>query len=81
MEGLLTTQELTEALFKHMEGVSSTVKHLRFFWHELKVVNKNALDATFGNNLTITLRTQKCNCQNVNQTTHVGDPDRIQTFI
>ena len=63
MEGQLTTEELTEALFKHMKGASSpgvdgfTVNHLRVFWHELKIITRNALNATFGNNLTISLRT------------------------
>ena len=62
MEGMLTTEELTHCLFKVMKGASSpgldgfTVNHLRVFWEDLKVLTTNALNASFGNMLTPTLR-------------------------
>ena len=62
MEGMLTTDELTHCLFKVMKGASSpgldgfTVNHLRVFWEDLKVLTTNALNASFGNTLTTTLK-------------------------
>ena len=62
MEGMLTTDELTHCLFKVMKGASSpgwdgfTVDHLRIFWEDLKFLTTNALNASFGNTLTPTLR-------------------------
>ena len=62
MEGILTTEELTHCLFKVMNGTSSpgldgfTVNHLRVFWEDLKIVTTNALNSSFGNTLTPTLR-------------------------
>ena len=62
MEGLLTITELTECLFNHMKGGSSpgidgfTVNHLRTFWHELKHITKDALNCSFGGQLTQSLR-------------------------
>ena len=62
MEGMLTTQELTHCLFKVMKGASSpgldgfTVNHLRVFWEDLKTLTTNALNASFGNTLTPSLR-------------------------
>ena len=62
MEGLLTLNELTDSLFNHMKGGSSpgidgfTVNHLRTFWHELKHITKDALNCSFGGQLTQSLR-------------------------
>ena len=62
MEGLLTMEELTKALFKHMKGSSSpgidgfTVNHLRTLWHDLGHLTKDALNSSFGNKLTNTLQ-------------------------
>ena len=62
MEGLLTIDELTDSLFNHMKGGSSpgidgfTVNHLRTFWHELKHITKDALNCSFGSQLTQSLR-------------------------
>ena len=62
MEGMLTTDELTHCLFKIMKGASSpgldgfTVNHIRVFWEDLKILTTNALNASFGNTLTPTLR-------------------------
>ena len=62
MEGMLTTEELTKCLFKSMKGASSpgidgfTVNHLRCFWSELKTITTDALNASFGNTLTTSLR-------------------------
>ena len=62
MEGMLTTDELTHCLFKVMKGASSpgwdgfTVDHLRVFWEDMKILTTSALNASFGNTLTPTLR-------------------------
>ena len=62
MEGPLTIEELTTALFKHMKGSSSpgidgfTVNHLRSLWHDLGHLTKDALNSSFGNKMTHTLR-------------------------
>ena len=62
MEGLLTLTELTDSLFNHMKGGSSpgidgfTVNHLRTFWHELKHITQDALNCSFGTQLTQSLR-------------------------
>ena len=62
MEGLLTITELTDCLFNHMKGGSSpgidgfTVNHLRTFWHELKHITQDALNSSFGGQLTQSLR-------------------------
>ena len=62
MEGMLTTKELTRCLFKVMKGASSlgcdgfTVNHLRVFWDDLQHLTTDALNASFGNTLTSTLR-------------------------
>ena len=62
MEGLLTMEELTKCLFTHMKGSSSpgidgfTVNHLRTFWHELKHITLDALNCSFGCQLTHSLR-------------------------
>ena len=62
MEGLLTMAELTDSLFNHMKGGSSpgidgfTVNHLRTFWHELKHITLDALNCSFGSQLTQSLR-------------------------
>ena len=62
MEGLLTLDELTNSLFNHMKGGSSpgidgfTVNHLRIFWHELKHITQDALNCSFGGQLTQSLR-------------------------
>ena len=54
MEGMLTTTELTNCLFKVMKGSSSpgtdgfTVNYLRVFWEDLKTLTTNALNASFG---------------------------------
>ena len=61
MEGLLTMDELTTALFKHMKRTSSpgidgfTVNHLRTLCHDLSHLTKDALNSSFGNRLTNTL--------------------------
>ena len=53
MEGLLTTSELTHALFKVMKDDSSpgidgfTVNYLRVFWTDIKTIVKNVLKSTF----------------------------------
>jgi hypothetical protein len=63
MVGLLTTSELTHALFKVMKGDSSpgidgfTVNFIRVFWTDIKTIVKNALNRSFGNKLSSTLRT------------------------
>ena len=62
MEGLLTTDELHNALFNHMKGDSSpgcdgfTVNHLRVFWHDLAHITRDALNCSFGGELTTSLR-------------------------
>ena len=62
MEGLLTIEELTNSLFNHMKGNSSpgidgfTVNHLRTFWHELKHITCDALNCSFGGQLSTTLK-------------------------
>ena len=62
MEGLLTKEELTTALFKHMKRSSSpgidgfTVNHLRTLWHNMGHLTKDALNPSFGNKLTKTLQ-------------------------
>ena len=62
MEGMLTTKELTECLFKIMKGDASpgcdgfTVNHLRVFWDDLKHLTTDALNCSFGNTLTSSLR-------------------------
>ena len=62
MEGMLTTDELTHCLFKVMNGSSSpgidgfTVNYLRIFWEDIKIITTNALNASFGNSLTTTLK-------------------------
>ena len=62
MEGDLTHKELEEALFLHMNGASSpgidgfTVNYLRKYWHILKYVTKDALNAIQTDGLTQTLR-------------------------
>ena len=62
MEGMLTTEELTHCLFNVMNGASSpgldgfTVNYLRIFWEDLKTLTKNALNSSFGNTLTPTLK-------------------------
>ena len=62
MEGMLTTQELTRCLFKVMKGSASpgcdgfTVNHLRVFWDDLKHLTTDALNCSFGNTLTSSLR-------------------------
>ena len=62
MEGLLTIEEMTNCLFNHMKGGSSpgidgfTVNHLRTFWHELKHITRDALNCSFGCQLTQSLR-------------------------
>ena len=54
--------ELTKSLFNHMKGGSSpgidgfTVNHLRTFWHELKHITQEALNCSFGGQLTQSLR-------------------------
>ena len=59
---MLTIDELTHCLFKVMNGSSSpgidgfTVNYLRSFWEDLKVLTTNALNASFGNSLSTTLR-------------------------
>ena len=53
MEGLLTIEEDTTALFKHMKGSSSpgidgfTVNHLRTLWHNLGHLTKDALHSSW----------------------------------
>ena len=62
MEGMLTTNELTNCLFKIMNGSSSpgidgfTVNYLWVFWKDLKTLNTNALNTSFGNSLTTSLK-------------------------
>ena len=62
MEGLLTHHELTTALFKHMKGSSSpgidgfTVNHLRAFWNDLGHITTDAINCSFGSELTTSLR-------------------------
>ena len=62
MEGMLTTKELTECLFKIMKGDTSpgcdgfTVNHLRVFWDNLKHLTTDALNCSFGNTLTSSLQ-------------------------
>ena len=62
MEGMLTIDELTSSLFNHMKGNSSpgidgfTVNHLRTFWSDLKHITCDALNCSFGGQLTTTLR-------------------------
>ena len=63
MEGLLTTEEFAHALFKVMKGDSSpgidgfTVNYLRVFWNDMKTITRNALNSSFGNTLSTSLRT------------------------
>ena len=62
MEGLLTIEELTSSLFNHMKGNSSpgidgfTVNHLRTFWPDLQHITKDALNCSFGGELSGTLK-------------------------
>ena len=62
MEGLLTIEELTEAVMVSMNGSSSpgcdgfTVNHLREFCYDLCHITQGALNASFGNELTSSLR-------------------------
>ena len=62
MEGLLTHSELTKALFTHMKGSSSpgidgfTVNHLRTFWDDLGYLTMEALNCSFGSELTTSLK-------------------------
>ena len=62
MEGVLTHEELESVLFKHMNGSSSpgidgfTVNYLFFFWHILKYVTKDALNAIQIEGLSQTIR-------------------------
>ena len=62
MEGMLTTEELTKCLYKVMNGDSSpgcdgfTVNHLRIFWEDLQHLTTQALNCSFGNTLTTSLR-------------------------
>ena len=62
MEGMLSTTELTNCLFKIMKGSSSpgtdgfTVNYVRVFWEDLKTLTTNALNASFGNTLTTSLK-------------------------
>jgi hypothetical protein len=62
MEGLLTHSELTKALFTHMKGSSSpgidgfTVNHLRTFWDDLGFLTMEALNCSFGSELTTSLK-------------------------
>ena len=62
MEGLLTVEELTKCLFNVMKGASSpgcdgfTVNYLRVFWEDMKHLTTDALNSSFGNTLTTTLR-------------------------
>ena len=62
MEGLLTHTELTTALFHHMKGASSpgidgfTVNHLRIFWDDLGHITTDAINCSFGSELTTSLR-------------------------
>ena len=62
MEGDLTHKELEDALYLHMNGSSSpgsdgfTVNYLRKYWHILKYVTKDALNAIQTDGLTQTLR-------------------------
>ena len=61
-EGLLSMEELTTALFKHMKGSSGpgidgyTVNHLCTLWHDLCHLTMEALNSSFGNKLTNTLQ-------------------------
>ena len=70
MEGLLTTHELTNSLFKHMKGNSSpgidgfTVNHLRTFWFELKHITCDALNCSFVGQLTCSLTLTRRRSQN-----------------
>ena len=73
MEGLLTLEELTNAVMKTMKGDSSpgcdgfTVNYLRVFWHDLKTITEDAINASFGNTLFSSLRLAiiklLCKCQ------------------
>ena len=62
MEGLLSHKELTTALFHHMKGASSpgidgfTVNHIRTFWNDLGHITTDAINSSFGNELTTSLR-------------------------
>ena len=62
MEGLLTMDEHTHSIFKVKKGASSpdvdgfTVNHLRIFWHDLAHLTKDALNCSFGSELTHSLR-------------------------
>ena len=62
MEGDLTLDELTEALFKHMNPLSSpgidgfTVAYLKVFWNSMKYVVKDMLNSIQTDRLSQTLR-------------------------
>ena len=62
MEGLLTIKKLTHAVMVTIKGDSSsgcdgfTINYLREFWHDLEHIIKDALNASFGNSLTNSLR-------------------------
>ena len=62
MGGMLTTNQLTHCLFHVMNKSSSpgfdgfTVNHLRVFWEDMKALTTDALNSSFGNTLTPTLR-------------------------
>jgi hypothetical protein len=62
LEGLLTLQELNSALFKHMKGASSpgidgfTVNHLQTFWDDIGHITRDALNCSFGGEITTSLR-------------------------
>ena len=62
MEGDLTLNELTEALFKHMNPLSSpgidgfTVAYLRVFWNSMKYVVRDTLNSIQTEGLSQTLR-------------------------
>ena len=79
MEGLLTMEELTTALFEHMKGSSSpgidgfTVNHLRTLWHDLGHLTKDALNSSFGNKLTNTLAVMKLLMKGTKDPTLIGN--------
>ena len=62
MEGLLTLKEMKEALFIHMKASSSpgvdgfTVNNLRAIWSDMEHLTRDALNDSFGNELTNSLR-------------------------
>jgi hypothetical protein len=62
MEGLLTIKELTHAVMVTMKGDSShgcdsfTIIFLQKFWHDLQHITEDALNASFGNSVTKSVR-------------------------